>query len=102
MTATLDDVTKKIKPEPTAQELAAKELVRRAREQGLSLDRSADCSSDIKGLPQVPTSFGATPPDAWRSAIRRQQIAIPLSVSVEAGAPWRATAARRCPPRWGR
>ncbi len=37
MTATLDDVTKKIKPEPTAEELAAKELVRRAREQGLSL-----------------------------------------------------------------
>src|SRR5258706_13367365 len=31
------DVTKKIKPEPTAEELAAKELVRRAREQGLSL-----------------------------------------------------------------
>ena len=37
MTATLDDMTKKIKPEPTAEELAAKEMVRRAREQGLSL-----------------------------------------------------------------
>ena len=37
MTATLDDVTKKSKPEPTAEERAAKELVRRAREQGLSL-----------------------------------------------------------------
>jgi putative transposase len=37
MTATLDDVTKKIKPEPTAEELAARELVRQAREQGLSL-----------------------------------------------------------------
>jgi hypothetical protein len=37
MTATLDDVTKKIKPEPTAEQLAAEELVRRAREQGLSL-----------------------------------------------------------------
>ena len=37
MTATLNDVTKKIKPEPTAEELAARELVRRAREQGLSL-----------------------------------------------------------------
>jgi putative transposase len=37
MTATLDDVTKKIRPEPTAEQLAAEELVRRAREQGLSL-----------------------------------------------------------------
>jgi putative transposase len=37
MTATLDDVTKKSKREPTAEELAAEELVRRAREQGLSL-----------------------------------------------------------------
>jgi putative transposase len=37
MTATLDDVTKKTKPEPTAEQLAAEELVRRAREQGLSL-----------------------------------------------------------------
>ena len=37
MTATLDDVTKKIKAEPTAEQLAAEDLVRRAREQGLSL-----------------------------------------------------------------
>jgi putative transposase len=37
MTATLDDVTKKIKLEPSAEQLAAEELVRRAREQGLSL-----------------------------------------------------------------
>jgi len=38
MTATLDDVTKrKDKPEPTAEEKVAEELVRRAREQGLSL-----------------------------------------------------------------
>ena|ERR1017187_3447613 len=37
MIATLDDVTKKIKPEPTAEQRAAEELVRRAREQGLSL-----------------------------------------------------------------
>src|SRR6266480_1655408 len=37
MTATLDDVTKKSKREPTAEELAAEEMVRRAREQGLSL-----------------------------------------------------------------
>src|SRR5947207_3419797 len=36
MNATLEDVTKK-KQEPTAEELAAEELVRRAREQGLSL-----------------------------------------------------------------
>jgi putative transposase len=37
MTATLDDVTKKIKPEPSPEQRAAEELVRRAREQGLSL-----------------------------------------------------------------
>jgi putative transposase len=38
MTATLDDVTaRKKRPEPTAEEAAAAELVRRAREQGLSL-----------------------------------------------------------------
>jgi len=37
MTATLDDVMKKIKPEPTAEQQAAEELVWRAREQGLSL-----------------------------------------------------------------
>ena len=36
MDATLEDVTNK-KPEPTAEQLAAEELVRRAREQGLSL-----------------------------------------------------------------
>jgi putative transposase len=36
MTATLDDVTKK-KTEPTAEQLAAEELVRRARAEGLSL-----------------------------------------------------------------
>src|SRR5215469_6484761 len=37
MTATLDDVTKKSKREPSAEERAAEELVRAAREQGLSL-----------------------------------------------------------------
>jgi transposase-like protein len=38
MTATLDDVTKKKdKPEPTTEQKVAEELVRRAREQGLSL-----------------------------------------------------------------
>src|SRR3954449_4313004 len=37
MTATLDDVTKKSKREPTAEERAAEEMVRQAREQGLSL-----------------------------------------------------------------
>jgi transposase-like protein len=36
MSATLEDVAKK-KPEPSAEQLAAEELVRRAREQGLSL-----------------------------------------------------------------
>src|ERR1017187_8380780 len=37
MTATLDDVTRSKRPEPTAEEAAATELVRLAREQGLSL-----------------------------------------------------------------
>jgi len=37
MTATLDAVASKKKPEPTPEERAAQELVRRAREQGLSL-----------------------------------------------------------------
>jgi putative transposase len=37
MTATLDGVTKKIKPEPSPEQRAAEEMVRRAREQGLSL-----------------------------------------------------------------
>src|SRR5271156_406097 len=36
MTETLETVTKK-KPEPTAEQVAAEELVRQAREQGLSL-----------------------------------------------------------------
>jgi putative transposase len=36
MSATLEDVARK-KPEPSAEQLAAEELVRRAREQGLSL-----------------------------------------------------------------
>ena len=40
MTETLDAVAlKKSRPEPTAEERAAEELVRRAREQGLSLTR---------------------------------------------------------------
>ena len=34
MDATLEDVTKKKRPEPTAEEKIAEELVRRAREQG--------------------------------------------------------------------
>jgi putative transposase len=37
MTATLDGVPKKIKPEPSPEQRAAEEMVRRAREQGLSL-----------------------------------------------------------------
>src|SRR6201993_3188603 len=37
MTATLDDVTKKSKREPSAEERAAEEMVARAKEQGLSL-----------------------------------------------------------------
>jgi putative transposase len=37
MTETLDGVPKKIRQEPAAEQLAAEEMVRRAREQGLSL-----------------------------------------------------------------
>src|SRR6201995_4172004 len=37
MTATLENVAKKDRPEPSAEQQAAEELVRRAREQGLSL-----------------------------------------------------------------
>ena len=37
MTATLSDMTAKKKPDPSAEEIAAKELVRQAKEQGLSL-----------------------------------------------------------------
>ncbi len=37
MDTTLNSMTTKKKPEPTAEEVAAKELVRQAKEQGLSL-----------------------------------------------------------------
>jgi putative transposase len=37
MTETLDGVPKRIRPEPTAEQLAAEEMVTRAREQGMSL-----------------------------------------------------------------
>ena len=37
VTAVLSDVMRKIKPDPTPKQRAAEELVRRAREQGLSL-----------------------------------------------------------------
>src|SRR6516225_11103873 len=37
MDGTLEDVTKRIRREPTAEEKIAEELVRRAREQGVSL-----------------------------------------------------------------
>jgi hypothetical protein len=40
MTATLDGVTSKKNSEPTAEQLAAEEMVRRAREQGLSTQRA--------------------------------------------------------------
>ena len=39
MNVTLEDMTRKTRPEPTAEQKAAEELVRRAREQGLSLTR---------------------------------------------------------------
>jgi putative transposase len=37
MTTTMSDMTAKTKPDPSAEEIAAKELVRLAKEQGLSL-----------------------------------------------------------------
>jgi len=37
MMTTLNDMTAKKKPEPSAEEIAARELVRLAKEQGLSL-----------------------------------------------------------------
>jgi putative transposase len=44
MTTTLDRMTaRKKKPEPTAEEAAARGLVRQAREQGLSLTARAGC-----------------------------------------------------------
>ncbi len=49
MTATLDDVTKRTKPEPTAEQLAAEDLVRRAREHGLSLTGRPVALASITG-----------------------------------------------------
>ena len=43
MTETLDGVPKKIKPEPGPEQRAAEEMVRRAREQGLSLTGPDGC-----------------------------------------------------------
>jgi putative transposase len=43
MTATLDGVTRSKRPEPAAEEAAAGELVRPAREQGLSLTGPDGC-----------------------------------------------------------
>jgi putative transposase len=45
MTTTLSDMTAKKKAEPSAEEVAAKELVRLAKEQGLSLTGRTGCSS---------------------------------------------------------
>lgn len=43
MTATLDDVSKTIKQEPTAEDAAAREMVLRARQEGLSLTGPDAC-----------------------------------------------------------
>jgi hypothetical protein len=43
MTATLDGVPKKAKPEPSPEQRAAEELVSRAGKQGLSLTGRTDC-----------------------------------------------------------
>jgi hypothetical protein len=57
MTATLDDVTKKSKREPTAEERAAEEMVRQAREQGPSL--TGRDGTDDRTLPAQGRSHAA-------------------------------------------
>ena len=55
MTTTLNDMTAKKKPTPSAEELAAKELVAYAKAQGLSL-------TGPDGLPSVSTWVEAPAP----------------------------------------
>ncbi len=45
MTTTLSDMSAKKKPEPSSEELAARELVQLAKEQGLSLTGPEGCST---------------------------------------------------------
>jgi len=60
MTATLDDVAKKSKREPTAEERAAEEMVRQARQQGLSLTGPgwAVEAAFVRGRLIPPVKFG--------------------------------------------
>jgi hypothetical protein len=76
MTVTLETVTKK-KPEPTAEQVAAEELVRRAREQGLSLTGPDGLLKQLTkvvietALDQEPRTWAmrGTPPLATRPAM---------------------------------
>jgi hypothetical protein len=64
MTATLDDVTaRKKKPEPSAQEQAAAELVRLAKAQGLSLTVRVPKTVSVQVTPHVRTHEGRRPDD---------------------------------------
>ena len=63
MTATLDDVAKKSKREPTAEERAAEEMVRRARQQGLSLTRPDG------PLKQRSCGVGSSPSQVWPTTL---------------------------------
>jgi hypothetical protein len=89
MTGTLNDVTRrKNKPDPTPEELAAVELVRQAREQGLSLTGPDGL---LKQFVDTPTSIRRSPPPSRATSI-------PAAKSVEMP----RLAARRFPVPAGR
>ena len=60
MSVTLETVTKK-RPEPTAEQVAAEELVRRAREQGICARTS--CAANMRSRGQM---------SGWRNRFRRR------------------------------
>ena len=85
MTATLDGVAarKKGKPELTAEQLAAEELVRRAREQGLSLIgpdgpprrvTAPGCHGRAVRASSLPTLSAFKSVPVWRAAARRSSV----------------------------
>jgi hypothetical protein len=77
VTATLDDVTsRKRKPEPSAEQLAAEELVARAREQGLSLTGPGGLLKQLTVIPGCGslTRAGAHEPAAGPSGRRRPAV----------------------------
>jgi hypothetical protein len=64
VTATLDDVTKKIRREPAAEAKAAGELVRAAREQGLSLTGPFGAQQE----PQAEAAGSRWPARPWHAS----------------------------------